>query len=215
MPQSTKRTSPHPISLLISCSAPPGSPPLRPCQTPTMCWIHFPLGSQPLGPCLAPAPLRIHAPPRSLSFQPCWAPAPHGMTGSMPRQDPRTLNPSGHQLRMKQLHPSPARTPTTRTLPDPHPASIPTPQATLGTSPMPDPCPAVIPTPEALPGSSCLWDNRSHAPLGSSPLRPQQGPALHGTATSPTPLGPSSTTFPDNQSTRLLLRLPQEDSKPA
>jgi hypothetical protein len=192
MPWFTKRTaslpSPHHTGLQSHCSALPGSLPLRLSQAPALHLIHALLGYLPPWAMPGPNSTWINAPLGSPPLRPCQAPALSETAASLP-----------HQERWPQA------------LPDPSPAGIPTPQATTGPSSAPDTWPTRIPSSQAPPdahstGIPTHWaqvpvphDSCIPAPLGSPPLG----------------LGTSSTSLPDNCSTRLLLRLPQEGSKPA
>jgi hypothetical protein len=121
---------------------------------------------------------------------------PHllGCTGSMHHRDTRpSATPGSSPVpQLVGIHP-------------PHPAY----QLHLG---QPEPTPLTA-THQAQQGSSSMWNDWNPTPLG-------QAPAWHETATSTSPpepcpsgrTGPSSTGFPDNRSTKLLLGPPLEGS---
>jgi hypothetical protein len=154
----------------------------------------------------------------SLPLWLCRAPAPHGTTGSTPCWDPHLLPPVRHQLHVRQLHPHPTRTPTLWALLDP--SSM---------------CDCRIATPLGFPylrpAGHQLCLKKPHLPPHQHPhvtvhtrSQPCMGSTLHWDPRSSGParipaswvvLGPSSTGLPDNHSTSLLLRPPQEGSKPA
>jgi hypothetical protein len=132
----------------------------------------------------------------------CWATALHQIhTPPPPGFPPLRLC---RALALCQIHALPGSSP-----PWPHQIHAP-----LG------PPPLGSPASQALLGLSSTWDDQRHTPPGSPPLR--LGTSLAGDNHIPQPTwilahwvepGPSSTGFPDNSSTRLLLRPPLESSK--